>query len=98
MPFVTGIGYKRQREIVSQYAWNDRRVLPPGGLPQGNVRMGYGYLEAYYIPGTTYNELPNFSFPPNFGNGAPYSFYDRWTDMIDTTPECVVMDLSRSLA
>jgi hypothetical protein len=98
MPFVTGIGYKRQREIVSQYAWNDRRILPPGGIPQGNVRMGYGYLETYFIPGTTYSALPSLSFPSDFGNNASYPFYDRWTDMIDTTTEFVVMDLSRSLA
>ncbi len=98
MTFVTGIGYKRQREIVSQYAWNDRRILPPSGLPQGNIRAGYGYLETYLSPGTTYNELPNLSFPSDVADASPYPYYDRWTDMIDTTSEFVVMDLGRSLA
>src|SRR4029079_19173037 len=30
--YVTGLGWKRQREIVHQYAQNDRRILPPGGI------------------------------------------------------------------
>jgi len=30
--YVTGLGWKRQREIVNQYSWNDRRVLPPSGI------------------------------------------------------------------
>lgn len=98
LPFITGIGWKRQREIVSQYAWNDRRILPPGGLPQGNIRASYGYLETYLSPGTTYSELPNLSFPSDIATNSPYAYYDRWTDMIDTTTEFVVMDLGRSLA
>lgn len=104
LPFVTGIGMKRQQEIVSQYAWNDRRVLPPAGIPQGNVRQGYGYLEAYRVPvspnGTTswINELPFLSYPNDSASSAPYPYYDRWTDMIDTMCEFVVMDLGRSYA
>ncbi len=98
MTYVTGIGYKRQREVVSQYAWNDRRILPPAGLPQGNIRAGYGYLEAYFSPGTSYSELPGLSFPSDVTGTAPYPYYDRWTDMIDTTTEFVVMDMARSLA
>ncbi|HEV8543027.1 MAG TPA: glycoside hydrolase family 9 protein, partial [Verrucomicrobiae bacterium] len=27
MTYITGIGFKREREIVSQYAWNDQRIL-----------------------------------------------------------------------
>src|SRR5262249_1567191 len=33
MNYITGLGLRRQREIVHQYAQNDRRVLPPSGLP-----------------------------------------------------------------
>ena len=100
MTFVTGIGMKRQREVVSQYAWNDRRVLPPAGLPQGNIRPGYGYLETYLSPGTKYSELNGLSYPSDAGETAPapYAFYDRWTDMVDTMSEFVVMDQARSLA
>jgi len=98
MTYITGIGYKRQREVVSQYAWNDRRILPPAGLPQGNIRVGYGYLETYLSPGTTRNELTPLSFPSDLAEKAPYAYYDRWTDMIDTMSEFVVMDQARSLA
>lgn len=100
MPFVTGLGQKRQREVVSQYAWNDRRILPPAGLPQGNVRPGYGYLETYLSPGTKFSELNGLSYPSDVGTDspAPYALYDRWTDMIDTMTEFVVMDQARSLA
>lgn len=98
MPFVTGLGVKRQREVVSQYAWNDHRILPPGGLPQGNIRPGYGYLETYLAPGTTMSELPYLSYPSDVAETAPYAYYDRWTDMIDTMTEFVVMDQARSLA
>jgi hypothetical protein len=98
MPYVTGIGYKRQREVVSQYAWNDRRILPPAGLPQGNIRPGYGYLEAYLAPNTSTSELPYLSYPSDAASTAPYPYYDRWTDMVDTMTEFVVMDQARSLA
>jgi hypothetical protein len=108
MPFVTGIGSKRQQEVVSQYAWNDRRILPPAGLPQGNVRQGYGYLESYRVPSAYYdngvlktnwiNELPFLSFPGDNLSNGPYPYYDRWTDMIDTMCEFVVTDMARSYA
>jgi hypothetical protein len=108
LPFVTGIGMKRQQEVVSQYAWNDRRVLPPAGLPQGNVRQGYGYLEAYRVPSAYtengvlktnwINELPFLSFPGDNLSSGPYPYYDRWTDMIDTMCEFVVTDMARSYA
>ncbi len=107
-PFVTGIGMKRQQEVVSQYAWNDRRILPPAGIPQGNVRQGYGYLESYRVPAAYMdngvlktnwiNELPFLSFPGDSLSAAPYPYYDRWTDMIDTMCEFVVVDMARSYA
>jgi hypothetical protein len=107
-PYLTGIGMKRQQEVVSQYAWNDRRVLPPAGLPQGNVRQGYGYQESYRLPSTYVengvtktnwiNALPFLSFPGDSLANSPYPYYDRWTDMIDTMTEFVVMDMGRSYA
>ena len=36
--YITGIGYKRQREIVNQYSQNDGRDMPPSGLPLGNLQ------------------------------------------------------------
>jgi hypothetical protein len=109
MTYITGIGSKRQRDIVHQYAWNDHRILPPAGIPLGNVQANYGYLETYTMPVTVtvngeprtnwVNSLPYLSFPNDAITGpSPYSFYDRWTDMINTMTEFVVMDQARSLA
>ncbi|MDX1953042.1 MAG: glycoside hydrolase family 9 protein [Verrucomicrobiota bacterium] len=91
LPFITGIGYRRQREIVHQYAQNDRRILPPSGIPLGNLQGGFPYLHHYE------KELGSLPFPPDGAETAPYPFYDRWGDTFNTTTEFVVMDLARSL-
>lgn len=98
MTYITGIGSKRQRDIVHQYAWNDHRILPPAGIPLGNVQSSYGYLEAYASRTDGHNELPQLSYPTDAGPNAPYALYDEWTDMINTMTEFVVMDQARSLA
>jgi hypothetical protein len=92
MSYITGLGWKRQYELAHQYAQNDRRVLPPSGLPIGNIQAGFMYLDLY---GT---ELGRLCFPPDWSAEAPYPFYDRWGDSYNTTTEFVVPDLSRSLA
>jgi len=38
--FVTGVGRQWPINIVNQFARNDRRVLPPSGIPAGNLREG----------------------------------------------------------
>jgi hypothetical protein len=90
--YITGIGSRRQREIVSQYAENDRRVLPPSGLPLGNVQSSFQYLDNYQgdLEGTTY--------PADGSTTAPYPYYDRWGDSFNTTTEAVITDQARSLA
>jgi hypothetical protein len=98
MTYITGIGSKRQRDIVHQYAWNDHRILPPAGIPLGNIQASYGYLEAYAATGDHHNELPALSYPSDSAAQGMYAFYDRWTDMINTMTEFVVMDQARSLA
>jgi hypothetical protein len=94
--YVTGLGWKRQREIVHQHAQNDRRILPPSGIPQGNVQSHFAYQELYK------SELNNMCFPINdpggAGAGARYPFYDRWTDIHNVTTEFVNVDQARSLA
>jgi hypothetical protein len=92
MTFITGIGWKRQREIVHQYALNDRRVLPPSGIPLGNIQASFQFVHNYK------GELEALSFPPNHSTTAPYPYYDRWTDAFNTTTEFVVTDQARSLA
>jgi hypothetical protein len=90
--YVTGLGWKRQREIVSQYAENDRRVLPPSGITLGAIQAGFSYLYFYG------SELGSLCYPADGANTAPYPFYDRWGDSFNTTTELVGPDLTRSLA
>jgi hypothetical protein len=45
--YLTGLGSRRQREIVDQYAQNDRRVLPPSGIPIGNIQAAFQYMPNY---------------------------------------------------
>lgn len=90
--YVTGLGRKRQHEIVHQYAQNDRRELPPTGIPLGNVQVGPIYNGVY---GT---ELAALTFPRDSAGSAPYPFYDRWTDTHNVTTEFVHLDQGRSLA
>jgi hypothetical protein len=90
--YVTGLGWKRQREVVHQYAQNDRRVLPPGGMPLGNIQDGFAYIEPYK------RELSNLTFPYDGAATAPYPFYDRWADTFNVSTEFVHTDTARSLA
>ncbi|HEU0039300.1 MAG TPA: glycoside hydrolase family 9 protein, partial [Verrucomicrobiae bacterium] len=90
--YVTGLGWKRQREIVHQFATNDRRVLPPSGLPLGNVQAGFGWLELYK------RELGALTFPPDGARDSPYPFYDRWGDSFNVNAEFVIVNQGRALA
>ena len=90
--FVTGLGFQRQREIVHQFAQNDRRTLPPSGFPIGNIQQGFAYLENYK------RELSALTFPPDSSASASYAFYDRWGDSFNTTTEFTVQELGRSMA
>jgi hypothetical protein len=92
MTYITGLGWKRQREIVDQYAENDRHVLPPTGIPLGNIQAGFGWLEFYG------QELGALSFPPDGDENAPYPFYDRWGDSFNLSTEFVILNQARGLA
>jgi hypothetical protein len=89
--YLTGLGFKRQREIVHQYAQNDRRVLPLTGIPLGNIQAGFGWMDSYK------QELGALSFPPDSAEDAPYPFYDRWGDSFNLTQEFVIVNQARSL-
>jgi hypothetical protein len=89
--YITGLGWRRQREIVHQYAQNDNRVLPPSGLPLGNIQAGFAYLDPYK------KELGEVPYPPDGAATAPYPFYDRWGDSFNTSTEFVIVDQARSL-
>lgn len=92
MSYITGVGWTRWRDIVHQYAMNDTRVLPPSGLPLGNIQGGFAYLENYK------QELGKLCYPPDGAASAPYPFYDRFGDSFNTTTEFVVVDQARGLA
>ena len=92
--FLTGLGYKRQREMVHQYAVNDRRALPPSGLPLGNLQRGYHDGLPLY-PGT---ELSGLSFPHDYASSSPHAPYDIWGDVYNVTTEFVNPQQARSLA
>ncbi|HEX4262912.1 MAG TPA: glycoside hydrolase family 9 protein [Verrucomicrobiae bacterium] len=90
--YLTGLGWKRQRDIVDQYAENDRRVLPPTGIPLGNIQSEFGSLELYG------KELEALSFPTDSNETAPYPIYDRWGDSFNLSQEFVIPNQARALA
>lgn len=89
--YITGLGWKRQHEIVDQYAENDRRALPPTGIPIGNLQDGFGWLDLYG------KELGALSFPLDGDESTPYPMYDRWGDSFNLEQEFVVPNQARSL-
>jgi Glycosyl hydrolase family 9/Cellulase N-terminal ig-like domain len=92
--YVTGLGWKRNRTIVSQMALNDGLTLPPSGMPVGNIQQ---YFPNIGYPG--YNsESEELCFPTDGATTAPYPFYDRWGDTWNVTTEMVGLNLARGLA
>ncbi|MBA4150223.1 MAG: glycoside hydrolase family 9 protein [Verrucomicrobia bacterium] len=92
LSFISGLGWKQPREIVHHVAQNDRRILPPTGLPWGNIQEGFAYIEPYK------RELGALCFPGDGDKAKPSPFYDRWGDSFNTSQEFVVNNLARSLA
>lgn len=89
--YLTGLGRKRQYEIVHQFSQNDRRQMPPSGIPLGSLQTGPVYTGTY---GT---ELAALTFPRDDAGSGPTPFYDRWTDTFNVTTEFVVLDQARGL-
>ena len=90
--YLTGIGWNRPREIVNQYAQIDRRILPPSGIPIGNIQSGFGWIEHYQ------KELGQLSFPLDGAETNPYPIYDRWGDSFNLQTEFVSENQARALA
>jgi hypothetical protein len=90
--YLTGLGWKRQREIVHQYAQNDRRILPPTGIPIGNLQDGFGWLDHYG------KELGALTFPADDDSLNPFPIYDRWGDSFNLKTEFVISNQARGLA
>jgi len=89
--YVTGLGWKRQHCIVSQWELNDIRALPPSGIPVGNIQSDFNYLWDYL------GELEGLSFPSDGAATAPFPFYDRWGDSWNVDTEMVVLNQARGL-
>ena len=93
-PFVSGTGNRWMREIVHQYAENDDRVLPPSGIPFGNVFGGPHNLYQYQMDGR--NGLNSLFYPEL---GANFPFYDRsGTDAFNVSAEFTITTQARNLA
>ncbi|HWH68863.1 MAG TPA: hypothetical protein VNT26_05730, partial [Candidatus Sulfotelmatobacter sp.] len=89
--YINGLGWKRSRETVTQWGLNDRRTLPPSGIPQGNIQAAFFYLWNYQTA------LEGLCFPPNGAGNAPYPYYDRWADAWNVSTEFVVLNQARGL-
>ena len=89
--YVAGLGWKRQREMVDQYAQNSRHLLPPTGLPFGNIQGGISWTDHYQ------KEPAELSFPPDGDSRQPYPFYDRWSDSFNLSQEFVIVNQARAL-
>ncbi|HXA14884.1 MAG TPA: glycoside hydrolase family 9 protein [Opitutaceae bacterium] len=89
--YITGLGLKRQRVVVDEYALNNRRVLAPDGIPIGNVQANFDYLPPYGF------ELGKLTFPLDGSAVSPYPFYDRWADTWNVTTEFVTVNQARSI-
>ncbi len=79
--YLSGLGWARPREMVSQFFQNDRHRLPPTGIDYGNVVTGYMYLQQYG------SELEEVTFPQDGASTAPYAFYDRYAHQFNTATE-----------
>jgi hypothetical protein len=89
--YLTGTGWKRQREIVHQFALNDHRTLPPTGIPIGNLQAGFGWNYVYE------KVLDPLNFPADGAEDSPYPFYDRWGDGFNLSQEFVIVNQARAL-
>ena len=84
--YVTGLGSKRQRQLVDLYSYIDGRILPKTGIPLGNI-------QEQFIATWTYGyELKPLSFPSDELNIAPYPYYDRWGDAWNLSTEASTTD------
>jgi hypothetical protein len=92
--YVTGLGWKRQHGIVSQWELNDIRSFAPSGIPVGNIQNAYTYLS---VGGDYRGELEELSFPSDGDVPATYPFYDRWSDTWNVSTEMVVLNQARGL-
>lgn len=88
--YITGLGWKRQREVVDQYSENDWATLPKDGVPISNMQEGFVWTFTYGW------EMSPLCFPVDGAQTAPYPIYDRWCDFFNVTTEASTTDTARS--
>jgi hypothetical protein len=89
--YVTGLGWRRGRNIVNQWALNDERALPPSGIPMGNIQQQFYNLWTYNT------DFAALCYPSDTASSAPYPFYDRWGDLWNVSTEMVNVNSVRAL-
>src|SRR5260370_30253953 len=90
--YVTGLGWKRQHDIVHQYSQHARHVSHKDGVPLGNIQEGFVFVNTYG------SELTELCYPSDNAGTAPYPYYDRWGDAFNVTTEFTVQQSVRELA
>jgi hypothetical protein len=90
VPYVTGLGWKRQRNVVDQYSANHGHPLPKDGVPFSNINKEF---LGTWIYGS---ELSTLMYPSDYDNSAPYAPYDRWCDDWNVSTEGSTTDTARS--
>ncbi|MBS2022188.1 MAG: glycoside hydrolase family 9 protein, partial [Deltaproteobacteria bacterium] len=90
--FVTGLGWKREHVVVSQFAESGRESLPPTGLLVGSVTEGVAWIGLYK------REMLDLTWPFDSDPAAPYPLYDRWTDTFNLSAEGSTFVQASSLA
>lgn len=94
MTFLSGIGQRRQRNLVQVTSFNDPwRKLPVNGHLVGAISSGVplindGYFGFVYLNGDGTNEMSSLIFPQD-GGSPQYPFYDRFTDVWNINEEWV---------
>ncbi|MEY4940040.1 MAG: hypothetical protein RIQ93_1775, partial [Verrucomicrobiota bacterium] len=94
--FVSGLGLKRPRELVNQWANSDHHTLPMPGIPLGNITGTFSYVGTY---GAVGNELGKLSYPSddNGNTSLMTPFYDRYSDNWNVTAEFITMNQARAI-
>ena len=90
--YVTGLGWKRQRDIVSQWALDDSRAA---AALRDSGRQHPAQL--HVLLALTAARSARLCFPSDCAATAPYPFYDRWGDSWNVNAEMVVLNQARSL-
>jgi hypothetical protein len=90
--YISGLGWKRPRNIVDQYSLNDTRVSPKDGVPISNITPAFQPVWVYGW------ELSGLVYPSDYLDSAPYPYYDRWCDDWNVSTEGSTTDTARSFA